>query len=361
MNTSNIRYLHVIRGLAALLVVIFHSKFVLWVGGNTYSATVGLHSVWDYLLFSIDMLSSCGKECVVIFFILSAFVIKYTFQSHHHNSLAEFYKVRLIRIYWPFLASLLFSISVLYLCIKYINPEIVTATTREYNIRLSAAHNQLSAMQIIKTIFFIEKGEFAGFNYAYWSLGHELLFYLLFPLYNSLRLKGLLVVALVMAALFFFTGYSIFYYQLFFLAGLAFFEFFFNNSKQALIKNKLLYGFILAAFFIAVNASNKMISEKFSDCVTVIYAFFIFDYIIYYRQHKNTLLMKLGDISYSLYLNHLPLLMLFYTLLSLMTGKLVFFSRLPYYGGVIFALLFTVPIYLFVEKPSLTYLRKLRK
>jgi len=71
--------------------------------------------------------------------------------------------------------------------------------------------------------------------------------------------------------------------------------------------------------------------------------------------------MKLGDISYSLYLNHLTILLFSYTLLTLYTGKLVFYSRLPYYSGVIIAVLVTIPLYLLMEKPSVAYLKKLRK
>jgi peptidoglycan/LPS O-acetylase OafA/YrhL len=356
----NIKYLHIVRGLAALLVVFFHAKFVFWVGGTIYNKEVGLHSVWDYALFAIDMLSSCGKECVVVFFILSAFVIKHSF-SNHNYSWGNFYKIRLIRIYWPFLCSLLLSILVLLICVNYINPKICSANFREYNTRLGNAYNQLSALQILKTIFFIDKGEYAGFNYAYWSLGHELIFYLFFPVYNKLGKYVKFLAAGLFAVVFLLTGSIIFYYQIFFVAGLILHDYFLNFSKAPVIKNKILYLAVLAIFFIAVNVSNKMISEIFSDAVTLVYSFFIFDYVLHYIKNKNKLLMKLGDISYSLYLNHLPILMAAYAVITLYAGKLVFYSRLPYYTGVLVAVLITIPLYLITEKPSVAYLKKIRK
>lgn len=356
----NIKYLHIVRGLAALLVVVFHAKFVFWVGGNMYAAKMGFHSVWDYLLFGLDMLSSCGKECVVVFFILSAFVIKHSFSSHHYSWM-NFYKIRLIRIYWPFLLSMLFSIAMLLVCVKYINPQIYTSSLREYNTRLSAAYDGLSVQQVIKTIFFIYKGEFAGFNYAYWSLGHELLFYGLFPFYNRLNKTTALIPAAIFITLYLITGWSVFYYQLFFIAGLMLYDYFNSMSQAPVVKNKMLYAIILAGFFVAVNVANRAVSEKFSDMVTLVYAFFIFDYIVYFTSRKNKMWMKLGDISYSLYLNHLPLLLLFYSAITLYTGKLVFYSRLPYYSGVVFAVLLTIPLYILMEKPSVKYLRKLRQ
>ena len=71
--------------------------------------------------------------------------------------------------------------------------------------------------------------------------------------------------------------------------------------------------------------------------------------------------MKLGDISYSLYLNHLPVLLFTYSLITLYTGQLVYYSRIPYYTGVCVAVLVTIPLYLLTEKPSIAYLKKLRK
>jgi peptidoglycan/LPS O-acetylase OafA/YrhL len=118
---------------------------------------------------------------------------------------------------------------------------------------------------------------------------------------------------------------------------------------------------VLALFFIAVNVSNKMVSEKFSDMVTLAYSFLIFDYVLHYIQNKNKLLMKLGDISYTLYLNHLPLLMLVYAFITSYTGKLVFYSRIPYYSGVVIAVLLAIPLYFITEKPSVAYLKKLRR
>jgi peptidoglycan/LPS O-acetylase OafA/YrhL len=356
----NIKYLHIVRGLAALLVVVFHAKYVFWVGGTVYNQQVGLHGFGGYVFFAADMLSSCGKECVVIFFILSAFVIKHSFSGHHYTW-KNFYTIRLIRIYWPFLLSLLFSILMLVVCVKYINPQIDTSGFREYNTRLSNAYNDLSVLQVIKTIFFIQNGEFAGFNYAYWSLGHELIFYLLFPLYNKLNRNTTLLASAILVVLFLITRWHIFYYQLFFLAGLMLYNYFFNYSKGSVIKNKTVYMVLLALFFVAVNVSNKMVSEKFSDIVTLVFSFFIFDYILYFVKNKNKWLMKLGDISYSLYLNHLPILLLVYSLITLYTGQLVYYSRIPYYAGVIIAVIITIPLYLLTEKPSVAYLKKLRK
>lgn len=355
----NIKYLHIIRGLAALLVVFFHAKYVFWVGGTIYKADIGLHTALDYFLFSLDMMSSCGKECVIIFFILSAFVIKYSY-GDRHGQWASFYKKRFLRIYIPFLISLIFSIVVLVVCIKLINPSIYVNGFREYNGRLFTAYNELSFAQVIKTVFFINTGEFSGANYAYWSLGHELIFYILFPLYNLFDKFKKYTAIIIFSLLFLVTGLEVFYYQVFFIVGLLFYDFFTAASARPVIKNKLLYIAVLIFFFITVNISNRAISEKFSDMVTIIYAFFIFDYVLYFVSKGNKLWMKLGDISYTLYLNHLPLLLLFYSFITLIKNRLVFYDRAPYYLGVLFALIMAIPLYYLVEKPSIRVIKTLK-
>lgn len=357
---ANIRHLHIVRGLAALLVVFYHSKYVFWVGGTIYSKEVGLHNLWDYFLFALDMLSSCGKECVLIFFILSAFVIRHSFSNHHYKWL-DFYKIRLIRIYWPFLLSMFFSVVVLFVCVQYINPDIYTRNLRDYNLHLCNAYDNFSFKQVINTIFFIDKGEYAGLNFAYWSLGHELLFYLFFPLYYKIRRATKFVFIAVFIALFLLTGWVVFYYQVFFIAGLLLYDYFFNYSKNPIIKSNLLYIVVLLLFFVAVNLTNRILSEKISDIVTLVFSFFIFDYVLWFVHKKNIVLMKLGDISYSLYLNHLPLLLITYSIITLYAGKLVFYNRLPYYSGVVVAVLLSIPLYLLMERPSINYLKKLRK
>ena len=357
----NIKFLHVVRGVAALIVVFFHAKYVYWVGGKIYVQEIGLHTVKDYFLFSVDMLSSCGKECVIIFFVLSAFVIKYSHADIQKNNLLSFYKTRLLRIYLPFLFSLFFSVIVLIVCIRFINQDIYTNNLREYNSRLFAAYNELSVKQVFKTILFIENGEFAGANYAYWSLGHELIFYFLFPFYNLMRRDIKFYVGILFTVLFLLTKSSLFYYQVFFICGLILYDYFTTISKRPLIKSKPLNIGLLVIFFIAVNITNRMISETASDIVTLLYSFFIFDYILYFIKNKNTIGMRLGNISYTLYLNHLPLLLLLYSLITLQTGKLVFYNRGPYYAGVVFAVLLAVPLYYLIEKQSVKLIRRLKK
>ena len=51
-------------------------------------------------------------------------------------------------------------------------------------------------------------------------------------------------------------------------------------------------------------------------------------------------------------------LLLYYAVLSRVSGELVFYSRWPYYTGAILAVIGSLPGYYFVEKPALAYLQR---
>ncbi len=349
--------LHVVRGLAAFIVVIFHAKFALWVGGNEYVKAVGLNSVPDYIFFAFDMLSSCGEQCVIIFFILSAIVIRHSFQKYR-NRLLVFYKIRLIRIYVPFLLSLILGISILFLSINFINPAVYSESLRNYNLRLVHAADQFSVNQVINAVFFTGRGEYAGANFAYWSLGHELIFYLLFPLYMMPRITGKITLGIVLIAAFYISGFSIFYYQVFFIAGLLLYDLFMTRNKP--LFNPGISLVLTLVLFVAINLVLKVWSETIADILTLGLCIVLFDHLLFRPKMKKGVLTGLADISYTLYLVHLPLLLLYYALISRITGDLIFFERWPYYSGVVFALLLAVPLYRLIERPSIRLLKNMR-
>ncbi len=212
--------LHAIRGIAALIVVFFHAKFLLWVGGREFIKAFPLKNALDYGLFSLDMLTSCGTQCVVVFFLLSAFVIKYSFHKEK-LSIPLFYKIRATRIYLPYFISLLVSALVLYLILTYFDPTSFPGLHREFNQRLNLAFGDLGIRSFLKALLFLPgNGEYFGFNPVYWSLLQEVIFYLLFPIYDRLKPKVLIGLVCLFAVAYYFTGSKIFYYQIFFLLGL---------------------------------------------------------------------------------------------------------------------------------------------
>lgn len=358
---TNISQLHIIRGLAALIVVVYHAKFILWSGGKLYMENVGLHSPGDYVLFGLDMLSSCGKQCVVIFFLLSAFVIKYSFNKKHY-SLPKFFRARIIRIYLPYLASIAFSVIVLVIGYKAMAPGLCQDVGKEVNVRMCDAYNDISFSTFLKGLIFMPGKEFIGANFAYWSLFHEGLFYLLFPLYNMLKWKQLLVLFFAMFITNLFVSHDFIYYQMFFVAGLLFYEYFMRKNLTQMFKNKWVYIVSISVLYVAMNFSFQfrkvMESDLVPDFLAAMILFLAVDWLLQNRLKKSAWLMGLGNISYTLYLNHLPILMAYFVLIYYFTGDLIFYNRIYYYTGVVISLIFSYPIYLLVEKQSIKLLRK---
>ena len=134
LSYQELDILHALRGFCAFYVVVFHAKFILWSGGSEYLKTFprATWSVVQYGAFGADMLSSAGYEIVIFFFVLSGFFIRYA-QLKKYRSTLQFYLNRAVRIYPPYLASLLLGAGVLtYLALAH--PWLLTtAPGRELN------------------------------------------------------------------------------------------------------------------------------------------------------------------------------------------------------------------------------------
>ena len=74
-------------------------------------------------------------------------------------------------------------------------------------------------------------------------------------------------------------------------------------------------------------------------------------------RYNAQVLMKLGDFSYSLYLNYLPVLMIVYAVTTLILGEFVFYNRLIYYLGSVLAIIFALFAYFLAEKPAIKYIQ----
>lgn len=351
MHFKNI---HVIRGIASFIVVVYHAKFVLWSGGSEYLKHFELKTPPDYLLFGIDMLSSCGFQCVIAFFILSAFTITHSIRKSK-LPWKKFYHIRLVRIYAPFLVSVVFSVFVLTLVAGYLIPGICTVN-REYTLRMCSAFQQQSLMTFLKTLVFIPDGEYAGFNFAYWSLLHEAVYYILCPMYVMLRNSKLIILMAGLAAAYYFTGLKIFYYQEFFIAGTLAYNFFSEGKIPVLRKRTFLPTAVI--LYVLVNLVVKA-SPVAADVIASLLCFAAFSYLLS-GSHVSSFLKKLSESSYTLYLFHLPVHMLVYGILVKMTDTYVFYSRWPYYMSVVICLLACHYLYLLFEKRSLTYIASIK-
>lgn len=355
-SNKNIHSLHIIRGLAALIVMVYHAKFILWAGGSLWVKNIGFKSFADYLLFAIDMLSSCGEQCVLVFFLLSGFVIYHSFQ-HSDRSLKHFFIIRGLRIYVPYLVSLIIALLVLYYAVE-LNKGIAVSGVREYNTRLLSAYNEIGAPNIIKTIFFIKGNEYAGFNFVYWSLFHEAIFYIVFPIYFYVGIRWRVMFLFAHLVAYIFTQNNIFYFQLFFLCGMFLYDYY-SKSRELILRNARWYLPLIVLLYCAVNLLAKLPWPHFANIAALLLAVLAFDYLLTGKRYGR-FLKALADMSFSLYLNHLWVLLICYCFAYSYFNELVIYQRWPYYGSAIIALPICWCLYLLVEKRSLVLISKVK-
>jgi len=350
-----LKNIHPIRGIAALIVVIYHAKWALWCGGAEYLSKFGLHSITDYLLFGLDMLSSCGTQCVIIFFLLSAVVITHTYRQN--PSLPLFFKIRAVRIYLPYLASMAFSAAALILCAGYLIPKVCFA--REYTSDLLVAYREMSWAGFFKSLIFLPRQFYWGFNQVYWSLLQEGIFYLVFPFYFRLSVRQLVLAGLTMLILSFLLSSNILYYQACFIIGMLAYHIIYLKNISLPTRNSLLTAGIIV-LYVLMNLFVKKGWKYPADFSAIIIFILLLSCLLKANFMMPALLKRLSDQSYSLYLFHFPVLMLYFAFLSKITAKCVFYSRLPYYSGVVLALLVNIPLYYLFEYQSLKIINKLK-
>ncbi|WP_128547752.1 acyltransferase family protein [Larkinella soli] len=176
--------LDVLRALAIATVFGFHfmgslsgwDHLYAWQGNwRTFAPTPA-----SYIMYPVTL----GWSGVSLFFIISGFVIHYSFLKSERFQLRSFYWRRLWKIYPAYLAALLFFCWYTKLDIQ----------SRE------------GAIQLVTHLLFLHnfhEDTFFGVNGSFWSLATEVQFYLLYPLFLSMRrqigLNGSLLAALALS------------------------------------------------------------------------------------------------------------------------------------------------------------------
>lgn len=139
--------LEALRGFAAIYVAIGH-----WVLSMSHIPS------------AVNMLFRFGQEAVIVFFILSGFVIFLSYEKSSDKSLRSYFVKRARRIYFPFICALL--ISILFIDHQFNIRELIG------NLLMLQDFGSAKPGNIVNT--------FSG-NAPLWSLSYEWTFYLLFP------------------------------------------------------------------------------------------------------------------------------------------------------------------------------------
>lgn len=164
--SSELYSISILRGLAALGVVVFHVRVDLWVGWNALRSGTIEASAFDHAVSWLSAPAPFLGSCVMLFFVISGFCIAlpYAGDQGRPAEWREYWIRRLVRIYPPYIVTLL-------LCVG------VERATASSGIASPPGAYGATALMIQN----YTTGQVYP-NPSFWSLPVEVELYLLFPL-----------------------------------------------------------------------------------------------------------------------------------------------------------------------------------
>jgi peptidoglycan/LPS O-acetylase OafA/YrhL len=327
MEQRRLNYLDSIRGVAALIVLLHHC----WLASTNFldgGAAVAFSSITNFIHYNVEKLLA-GRAAVMIFFVLSGFVLAYSLQKNP-MTYAGFAIKRIFRIYPAFLFVVLSSYA-LHLLIGF-RHDVGSQVLREDLI-----NTDLSVLALVKHLALLGTTDSIRLDVVIWSLVHEMRISLIFPLillsvrkYGLRAVTGYWLFSLACTTLSFYvtgqisTGYdettitgSMFvtgYFIVFFALGarLAI-----ERERVALKIANLpwMKVFLFAVVAVCLLKSSRDVNNLkgiVTDYISGIGAFGLIAVALGVQKFRAILNHKLpiwlGRISYSLYLVHIPIL-----------------------------------------------------
>lgn len=368
------RIINGMRGLAALYVVIHHSRHRLFTDAMDYARLVNPKenwSWWEWLNILFLQHANLGVEFVILFFVLSGFSIAHSL--NHKPDIKGFYFRRLIRLYPTYIIGLLWALAV-YLLIRYACPDVFYNPTETLQPFQFYFNHFTHLPNIIKTLLYLPSNN--SLIIQYWSLPLEVIFYLLAPvIIIKLRWYAIATIALYLigwgiygvdnhdirnsALPFQFT----FDYGIYFLIGIAFYKFK-NQITNAFKLNKAVVFLILFALFETLVILKSYVWSTNGTRATGL-MMVLFSFIMLFGFLKNnihiTWLEKIGVYSYTLYVTHIASIYVI-NIISYKIGTHFHLITNLYlwYLGVISSIVFAYLLYWIAEYPSTKYLEQLR-
>lgn len=166
MNRAMSVYLDLVRFLAALVVFIIHANYERFTGG--------IPILWRF--------SRLGNDAVMVFFVLSGFVIAYVVDTKE-RSIKEFFVSRFARLYSVVLPALVFTVFLDGIGSQFEYHDL-------YKLWGYAADQPV--LRVVSNIFFVNQIWFFDIrpfsNVPFWSIGYEFWYYVIFSI--CVYLKG---------------------------------------------------------------------------------------------------------------------------------------------------------------------------
>ncbi len=335
MPHTNLDSIQVLRGVAAFSVLLFH---------------IGASWVTQFHLFEKNILY-VGASGVDLFFVICGFIACYTTREIRHQNIKHYLIKRFVRItplYWGLTLALG--------GILFLLPNFIAETT-------------LSWANLFKSLSFIPydrgDGKLYPILYLGWTLNYEIFFYLLFALSliignTRMLFAGIIIALLGITGQIFKPEFAIgkFYTNLimieFIFGGLIYFLY----ARHTHILKMLIPFWPVFALLLIVQ--NHFIFDLHRTWKWGIPAALLFSSIsvITISQKRNwKWLIKLGDISYSLYLTHPFVIIIMSKLTIAAIGRTPLGAGISAFASIVACLVVSWVLFRFFEVPSNQWLR----
>jgi peptidoglycan/LPS O-acetylase OafA/YrhL len=349
---SRYRELDSLRGIAAMSVFIFHIAMILpdnWKEGF----------LWSIIFYSPFHLFFTGEQPVILFFVLSGFVLSLTYFTGKKISYFSFVIKRFFRLYLPYVVSIIVAIL---LCLLFSNGG---------NQRLGTLFNivwkdPVNIGNLLEHFLFIGNYNVYSYNVVIWTLIHEMRISIILPLlvFFAIRFGWKINLAIgigtaILGAFFhlllqdpFQPFYKSLFYILMFIMGIilcknrVYLIEFFKSLKKG---RKITIAVIGAFLYIYADLLSNPLLIDWAATVGVSILLII---SLSSEMASKILLIKplqfLGKISFSLYLYHIPILL---SLIYILYGKLPLL--IIAIAAIILTILISNVAWLVIEKPSI--------
>ncbi|MDR4913740.1 acyltransferase [Bacillus pseudomycoides] len=363
-----------LRGLAALLVIIGHHMMLLPAYENYQYELNSPFIIYLFKETPLRLFFSSGNESVILFFVLSGFVLYLSINNEKFHYDTYIIK-RICRIYIPYLVAISISIIAKMLFSRNDMPFISDWFSKSWTTADTPA-------LLLQHLVFIGEYNTDAYNNVIWSLVHEMRISIIFPFLTFFfirkRLKYSLLWFIVLSfsstmGLYLFNPsgsitssfLSFHYITLFFMGALLakyrYFIFHYVLNMNKIMKIALLLIAIICFMYEGIIGEVDFLNNyvlrnyvvSFGVCMVMIMSISSWTFSALLRRK---VFVFLGKISYSLYLYHL---------VSLFSVMYLFYDKLPTILIVFlsFSLSFLLSSlgYLFIEKPCINLGRYLTR
>jgi len=300
-----------LRGISSLMIIFYHFE-------KMYTPEI------FYNFFFIRQ----GQIFVDVFFIMSGFVIYYHYNTINSNyDFLKFIKKRFFRLY-----PLLFTTSIFFLIFYFFRDYLFNnGYSHLFNFNTSQLSNDL--WDFLETVLLTNSnlllGNSIGVNSPSWSISAEIICYFIFGILTIYNKRPTVKVGLIIISSYFLISFSDTYFatrDFGFLRGIIGFNYgailcwIYNNYGNKIINSKISHNnlFLILTtlmFLVWMNLLNiDLINKGAMILLTpIIISFLVFSIIIYQKKLflKNRIFQFFGNISYSIYLNHLFIVIYF--------------------------------------------------